>query len=196
MDLMSIAQLLGNIGEFVGAVAVVVTLAYLAVQVRYSREATEANTKSLRSVARFESGRYWSEETIRMALSPDMASIVAAGFEDASQLGDNDRERLVAWFLQHVLMKDTLYHQYLDGIFPEEAWKAHEQVTIGAIQTDAWCRVWDAGLCRYLRSFGSTSKSFARPIHPLAGLTQTRLGYSTTSNPNEAKHEVIENGTQ
>lgn len=145
MDLMSIAQLLGNIGEFVGAVAVVVTLAYLAVQVRYSREATEANTKSLRSVARFESGRYWSEETIRMALSPDMASIVAAGFEDASQLGDNDRERLVAWFLQHVLMKDTLYHQYLDGIFPEEAWKAHEQVTIGAIQTDAWCRVWDAG---------------------------------------------------
>ena len=34
MDLMSISQLLGNFGEFVGAIAVVVTLAYLAVQVR------------------------------------------------------------------------------------------------------------------------------------------------------------------
>lgn len=145
MDHQAFAQLLGNYGEFIGAIAVVITLAYLAVQVRHSREATEANTKSLRAAARFESGRYWSEETIRMALSPDMASIVAAGFEDPSRLDDNDRERLVAWFLQHMLMKDTLYHQYRDGVFPEDAWKAHELVTVGVIQSEAWCRVWDAG---------------------------------------------------
>ena len=44
---MSTAQLLGNIGEFVGAIAVVVTLGYLAVQVRHGREATEANTRSV-----------------------------------------------------------------------------------------------------------------------------------------------------
>ena len=74
-----------------------------------------------------------------------MASIVAAGFEDASRLDDNDRERLVAWFLQHMFMKDTLYHQYVDGILPEHVWKAHELVTVGATQCDAWCRVWDAG---------------------------------------------------
>ena len=39
MDHQAFAQLLGNYGEFVGAVAVVATLAYLAVQVRHSREA-------------------------------------------------------------------------------------------------------------------------------------------------------------
>ncbi len=47
MDLMSTAQLLGNFGEFVGAIAVVVTLAYLARQVKHSKEAVAANTKSL-----------------------------------------------------------------------------------------------------------------------------------------------------
>ena len=47
MDLMDVAQLLGNFGEFIGAIAVVVTLFYLAVQVRHSKEATEANTHSL-----------------------------------------------------------------------------------------------------------------------------------------------------
>ena len=46
MGLMSTAQLLGNLGEFVGAIAVVIALAYIAVQVRHSREATEANTRS------------------------------------------------------------------------------------------------------------------------------------------------------
>ena len=107
MSLMETAQLLGNFGEFVGAIAVVVTLGYLAVQVRHSRAATETNIKSLRSAARFEVGRYWSEEAIRLAFSPDMASILAAGFEDASRLDDNDRERLVAWYLQHFFMKDV-----------------------------------------------------------------------------------------
>ena len=47
MNLMDIAQLLGNFGEFVGAIAVVVTLAYLAMQVKHSKEAVTANTKSL-----------------------------------------------------------------------------------------------------------------------------------------------------
>ena len=43
MDLMSIAQLLGNFGEFLGAIAVVVTLAYLAIQIRESAKSTESN---------------------------------------------------------------------------------------------------------------------------------------------------------
>jgi hypothetical protein len=47
MDHQAFAQLLGNYGEFIGAIAVVVTLFYLAVQVRQSKEATEANTRSI-----------------------------------------------------------------------------------------------------------------------------------------------------
>jgi len=47
MSVEELSQILGNIGEFVGAVAVVVTLFYLAVQVRHSKDATEANTRSL-----------------------------------------------------------------------------------------------------------------------------------------------------
>ncbi|MEJ2089416.1 MAG: hypothetical protein P8Y69_13285 [Gammaproteobacteria bacterium] len=53
---MEMSQLLGNLGEFVGALAVVATLFYLAVQVRLSRQATEANSQSL-------------EETRKLALA-------------------------------------------------------------------------------------------------------------------------------
>ena len=44
MTLMETAQLLGNFGEFVGAIAVVVTLIYLTTQIRQ-------NTIALRSAA-------------------------------------------------------------------------------------------------------------------------------------------------
>ena len=44
---METIQMLGNLGEFVGAIAVVATLVYLAIQVRHSKEAMEANTRSM-----------------------------------------------------------------------------------------------------------------------------------------------------
>lgn len=45
MDLMSFTQLLGNIGEFVGAIGVIVTLFYLARQIRFSRRAQTTATQ-------------------------------------------------------------------------------------------------------------------------------------------------------
>jgi hypothetical protein len=45
MDLMSVAQLLGNLGEFVGAIAVVVTLAYLTVQIRQTNKIQKTLTR-------------------------------------------------------------------------------------------------------------------------------------------------------
>ena len=47
MDVMSTAQLLGNLGEFVGAIAVVVTLIYVAAQVKHGKAALDANTRAM-----------------------------------------------------------------------------------------------------------------------------------------------------
>jgi hypothetical protein len=47
MTLVETTQMLGNIGEFIGPIAVVLTLFYLAVQVRHSRESVDANTRVL-----------------------------------------------------------------------------------------------------------------------------------------------------
>ena len=49
MDHQAFAQLLGNYGEFVGAIAVVVTLVYLAFQVRHSSRAIEINSGLVRA---------------------------------------------------------------------------------------------------------------------------------------------------
>lgn len=51
MDHQAFAEILGNYGEFIGAIAVVGTLVYLAIQVRQSREATIENTKAIRAAS-------------------------------------------------------------------------------------------------------------------------------------------------
>ena len=44
MDHQAFAQMLGNFGEFVAAIAVVVTLFYLALHIRHSTQTTRAST--------------------------------------------------------------------------------------------------------------------------------------------------------
>ncbi len=73
MGLMEWGALLGNVGEFVGAIAVVVTLFYLAVQVRHSREATDANTTALEESRRIALSGVYSERTkLRIDLERDI----------------------------------------------------------------------------------------------------------------------------
>ena len=67
MDLMSTSQLLGNFGEFLGAIAVVVTLIYLSVQLRHSSRVIEMNTEVIRADA-------WSN-TFQMELEFDRLMI-------------------------------------------------------------------------------------------------------------------------
>ena len=45
MDLITAAQLLGNFGEFFGAIAVVATLIYLGIQIRQGNSATQAASR-------------------------------------------------------------------------------------------------------------------------------------------------------
>ncbi len=78
MDLISTAQLLGNFGEFVGAIAVVGTLFYLAVQVRNGKEATEANTRSLQ----LHSYTAWESSNLHLNMTmsnPAQSEIIAIG---------------------------------------------------------------------------------------------------------------------
>jgi hypothetical protein len=49
MDHLTFAQLLGNYGEFIGAIGVVVTLGYLAIQIRFNAKAT--NSESTQAMA-------------------------------------------------------------------------------------------------------------------------------------------------
>jgi len=78
MDHEAFAQLLGNYGEFLGSVAVIVTLMYLAVQVRTARSDVDANsfntTSSLLNsvdAAFLENAQIWTKATSGSELTPE-----------------------------------------------------------------------------------------------------------------------------
>jgi hypothetical protein len=130
MDHQAFAQLLGNYGEFVGAIAVVGTLVYLAVQIRQSKDALDANTRSLdenRNLTKADTIRQltqrWDDITYRVSESREAASIFVRG---NSSLGDLDAvDQLIyttqlAPFLTHHLTAIQLSEAgFLDQQFVE-----------------------------------------------------------------------------
>ena len=92
MDLMSTAQLLGNFGEFFGAIAVVVTLGYLVVQIRQNTNATRASTS-------FAVNESLTDLNAALRSDGEFAEIWLRGIEDLDSLTPTEYARFTAHLL-------------------------------------------------------------------------------------------------
>jgi hypothetical protein len=147
MNLVELSQVLGNFGEFFGAIAVVGTLIFLALQVRHSKESMDANTRSLdasrklamaqtyqaRAEMRISSSRFEADSE---HVAPLMDKLETAGwpkngsaFEELSTL---ERRRVSAWVTVSQRQLDNYHYHYQQGLLDEEYW---ENVIVKAIQS-------------------------------------------------------------
>ena len=128
MDLMSTAQLLGNLGEFVGAIAVVVTLGYLAVQVRHS------NVQS-RATAAIAIVQGWQRTQIEVAssetLGRDLMEVLVA--KDSSEVRPLAIFRAVSYLQCGMKNAELCYLQYQNGSVDEQVWIAARDSALGIL---------------------------------------------------------------
>ena len=139
MNLMDAAQLLGNFGEFVGAIAVVVTLAYLATQIRQ-------NTVAQRSSSSLETTRSFTDWFSTVMTDPELVRIFSAGFEeDPDELADEDRARFV-WMLAALTSRvDEMYTQHKAGLINDDRWFKYRGIIVGALRYPVVKEWWDSG---------------------------------------------------
>ena len=115
MDFMSTAQLLGNFGEFVGAIAVVATLGFLTLEIRRSRLTTLASIEMVRT-----------EQSLRELLadrdSPYMASLVAKA-QAGEALDEGDLYRIERSALMKIsrLVSDYAQRRLHEAPLPRRA---------------------------------------------------------------------------
>ena len=110
MDHQAFAQLLGNYGEFVGAIAVFATLAYLAVQVRQNTKAERRTALNL-SIRNFIS--------IRQAVfeNAEVSAISMKGLNDPDSLDELESYRFRLFMYNAML---SFWHIYAEPSDLEE----------------------------------------------------------------------------
>ena len=103
MEFLNVAQLLGNLGEFVGAIAVVITLIYLSIQLRQTNRQSEAAAQTA-----FMEG--WNREVKGFIKDPSTIISLRKGFGDFSSLSKDEKaifqQRLAALTNQWLLARD------------------------------------------------------------------------------------------
>jgi hypothetical protein len=143
MDHQAFAQLLGSYGEFVGAIAVVATLVYLAIQVRHGREATVANNRLLRSQSHYNALEACQRPFEVMLESESLAEILMQCDKSPYELKESDWSKCVNYFFMQVNGWEYTYYQHLEEAVPPSLWLGVDAYFGNEARTrKGWVRFW------------------------------------------------------
>jgi hypothetical protein len=148
---------IGAIGEIVGAMAVVVTLIYLASQVRQATRATQAG--GFQAAAAL-------EQDFLLVLGQDPATARTWGtymFGDPGTLAEG--ERMQAVFLMGSLLRrlENVYHQHRLGTISDDAWSARQAMFASVARSRAFAHFMTAPASEFVgQEFMDVMRQLAR----------------------------------
>ena len=137
---------LGNLGEFVGAIAVVASLIYLAVQVRQNTRSVRASTYQAVVSAS-------ADINAMIAQDETLARIFRLGLADVSELTDDERMRLDFFLGQWFNMFENLYLQREHGTIDAEFFDAKRDLILRWLSQPGLKKWWNNRSYMYARRF-------------------------------------------
>lgn len=158
MDHQSLAELLGNYGEFIGAIAVVATLIYLAIQVRQNALVTEAATSH--SITRSR-----NELNLTLSANPELADLVLKGVADGSSLDPIERLRFTTYFTATFNTFEDIYIQHKTGFAREGQYDSNMSFVIDLlVQSESLQRWWQQNLGGWTPEFRDEVERMMRRV--------------------------------
>lgn len=176
MEHQELAQLLGNYGEFVGAIAVVATLVYLAVQVRHSKESLEANTAALAGQTRQAAMETATAELLQMTAMPE----IAIALSGAKPLTDREHVQLDSFLAASMRGREFSWLQHKAGTIDQLQWDT--DVAVLSVYMDSFLiRQWWNKLGRHYSGSGFVEfvDELIGQIQPTNKLWETSTNWST-----------------
>jgi hypothetical protein len=122
-------------GEFLGGIAVVVSLVYLASQIRQNSRLLRSSTSAVTMDATNAVSRLIAEH-------PETARIYWAGLEDRSSLSDSDRQRFDPMVSMTIGAFDQEYDFFLDGMMSERVWNRRRRSMTWTMQQRGMQQWW------------------------------------------------------
>lgn len=114
---------LGNIGELVGAIGVIISLVYLALQIRTNTEAERTSTyQSIVSD--------FGALNNTMASTPELSHLFVRAMEDYHQLSPDEKARISQLFFQCFRFFENMFYQQRKGYLDDEVWTGWKRLML------------------------------------------------------------------
>jgi hypothetical protein len=137
---------LGAIGELLGAIAVVISLAYLATQVIQNTRAVRAGSAdgAVRAL------QTWIRPLIQ---DPEISRVFRMGVEDWHSLDADGKARFFHIMLGFMKTMENLHFQYTKGALDPGVWRGWEHLMTGYIQSPGGQAYWQERRRVFSKSF-------------------------------------------
>ena len=123
---------LANLGQIVGAIGVMITLVYLAIQIR-------GNTRVVSAQAR----HAISEFVLRISIFRAEHADRLAKLESGAELTDGDRQFQYWSHVQFLLHAETYFHHHDVGLMLDAHWRPYARYFAKYVKSRGFREVWD-----------------------------------------------------
>ena len=130
-----IPQELGSLGEFVGAIGVVLSLIYLATQIRQ-------NTRAVRSASVQAATLSTGNTVATMGNSPQNADVFHRGLRSYDELSESEQTHFTIMVSGVFTNCDARYWDYQNGLLPQEVWNREQQLLRFYLESEGGHQVW------------------------------------------------------
>jgi hypothetical protein len=135
MSLIEMAQLMGNLGEFVGALVIFVTLIYLVRQVRQNAKSVSASAYQT-----------WVASNMSLnEVDAELSVTIANAIYDSANLTQDNYMRFAMWNYSFVQMAQATDYLHEMGSIDDELWLAELNRTRGHLALPGVWQWWQAG---------------------------------------------------
>ena len=124
-------EALGAIGEAAGAVAVVVSLVYVAVQVRH-------NNQLRRRAATADAVSSFREWSAHLLASPELTRVYQKGCEGMGNLDSFGRVQFAILAFNRLKTLEDLHYQYIKGAMDPDVWSGWESLSRGYVTSPGY----------------------------------------------------------
>ena len=143
---------LGGLGEFIGALAVLGSLVYVARQIR-------ENSRSTR-LAAMQSAMLSAQNVIALpAQDRDLARVIRVGLNSVDELTEDEFSQFRYWLFLMLRVNEDLFVQHKAGVIDDETWFARADTFRTVLATPGGRRIW-AETTAYRADFRAWMDSF------------------------------------
>jgi hypothetical protein len=149
-------EAIGAIGEISGAAAVVVSLIYLATQVRQNTKVARASTRQGITTSAMLGGQTMVESEHLVPLMVKQ--------QNGDELSDEEHLRLQAFAFMTTRNWENIHYQFLSGMLTKSEWAAFRQNLKALYQSENWQDYWEREQGIYTEAFRNEIESILLEI--------------------------------
>ncbi len=117
---------LANLGQIIGAIAVVISLIYVAFQIRQ-------NTAAIRSATAQTVHEHFASWYHLLAADLELSQLAVSGLRDYSSLSESEKARFIATFMAFLSYSQNAFLKWREGLLEPPLWRGWELLIMNLI---------------------------------------------------------------